>query len=152
MIAVKSFLHPLLLCKNKLHSMLCSTDQTQSFCNVWLVSHETSGTTVAGLRSCALSLLWKAGSCMGSISPAVLTYHPLISFHLASIREGLAPVKSTFHTPCWMCQESFFTVGPPMSCQDCTSLPCTWFTHMAFADWACTKMHYSPDSPGFSDF
>lgn len=86
---------------------------------------QTPGTTLAGQRSCALSLLWEAGSHMGSTSLAVLTYHPFNSFNSSGVREkGLAPAKSTFHTPCWMCREPFFTVGTPTSCQDCTSLPC----------------------------
>lgn len=59
---------------------------------------------------------------MGSTSLAALTYHHYISFHLAGITEK-GSLRSTFHTPCWMCQEPFFTAGLPTSCQDCTSLP-----------------------------
>lgn len=120
MIAVKSFLHPVLLCKNKLCIMLCRTYQAQTFCSMQLCKSQIPGTALAGLGSRALSwessLPWKAGSLIGSTSAADLTYRPLISFHLASVREkGLAPAKSTFHTLRWMCEEPFFITGPPMS-------------------------------------
>lgn len=116
LITLKSFLHFFSAQQDKLCSMSCSTDHTQAFCNLQLVS-QTPGVFLAGLRSCAISLPWEAGSHMEPTSLAVLTYHRYISFHLAGFAEEHIPHSLL------ECQEPFLTAGLPTSRQDCTSLP-----------------------------